>query len=364
MAVGTSGSYGGHRAPNALGLYYVANATSFPNMSSPQLASTTTASSSFLATPTTPLPKLTLLPDHLAANPSLHVELASAKARILELEHEVKVLKATMRPVASFVDLRSKGAPRGRSDTAPSRGGECAPSVPSNPSVNTVAPGDAVDSPMRRVNSSKSKKTNRAPDEPAHHTFGHQHHATPNTFGYSSAGVASHSDLPNDRPAAQEEPTKKPTPLLTPDRPSNSPIAQSTAPTLDSRNASTPTAEIDDLLKRLSIDYSNFLPGLSSRPPTMFLSSVINNNDDRARASVRSSAGYTSPSIYSDHFSLAPMRKSTVVPSPTPSSTLQGAFEHDGNPVVDPRESRAQSNSLRLPTTDHSLKGYHLPSRP
>ncbi|KAG8964198.1 hypothetical protein FRC00_003444, partial [Tulasnella sp. 408] len=182
---GTSGSHTGQRQQNALGLY-IAHPSSLQTMSSPHLASTATPASSLLATPVTPHTK-TSLPDPVT---SLHAEVNNARSRIrfmeqnwvpkaeveervralvrrrlaaeeqrkgsrppmleeeeakvkeklerriVELENEVRFLKAKLWPAASFVDLRPK--PQRGPDSASTSFKDGIQTSRSSGSMNTV----------------------------------------------------------------------------------------------------------------------------------------------------------------------------------------------------------------------------------
>lgn len=444
---GTSGSHTGQRAQNALGLY-IANPSSLLNMSSPQIASATTPTSSLLATPATPFPKIPL-PDPV---PALQAELANAKARIalmqqhwvpkteiedrvralaratmttaeqhgrsnstilegearvrekleqriVELENHVRILQARVRPVASFVDLRSKPQ-RNLPELASKARGEVV-SMSSHGSMNTIdrIPATLVDGVINHDDMVRANIDGTTPSNPAirrsstaQYTFGRHWRARSSTFGHSSAGGLSHLEVQSKGTLGRHDTRREltslssRTPLLAPQsqpevqQDTNRPAESTTSivPDPDMREVATPTAEIDDLLHRLSVDHSAFLPPIASRPPTLIVTSNIRERRERAR----SSAGYSSPSVYSEHFSLPPSRISS---SPTPATNLHilnsvVAERHRKSPAPgvetkDPRppgpggtyseaEGRVQRTSLRLPAGDRSFVGYEVPPRP
>ncbi|KAG8941216.1 hypothetical protein FRC04_004668 [Tulasnella sp. 424] len=449
LLAGTSGSHTGQRAQNALGLY-ISNPSSLLNMSSPQIAFAATPSSSLLATPVTPFPKVSL-PDPV---PALQAELANARARIalmqqhwvpkteiedrvralaratmtnttaeqhmrsnsvmpdeearvreklerriVELENQVRILQAKVRPVASFVDLRSKPQ-RDLPDVASTaRGG---PSMSSHGSMNTIdhIPATLVDVVVNHDDIVRVNNDGTAPSNPgirrsstAQYTFGRHWRTGSSTFGHSSAGGLSQLEIPSKGTLGRHDTRRELSsassraPLLAPqsqpeeqqDANRTSENTTSILPDADIREVATPTVEIEDLLHRLSVDHSAFLPPIASRPPTLIVTSNI--RERRARA--RSSAGYSSPSVYSEHFSLA--AQSRISPSPTPATNLRildsviaqrhGKSPAPGVETEDPRppgpggtysevEGRVPSTGFYLPAGDRSFVGYEVPPRP
>ncbi|KAG9049468.1 hypothetical protein FS837_010161 [Tulasnella sp. UAMH 9824] len=441
---GTSGSQTGQRQQNALGLY-IAH-PSLQSMSSPHLASTATPASSLLATPVTPHTK-TALPDPVA---SLHAELANVRSRIkfmeqnwvpkaevedrvralvrrklaaeerrkesqpsmtegeamvkeklerriMELENEVRILKARLLPVASFVDLRPK--PQRQLDLAPTSYKHGVPTSWSSGSMNTVDevtdnPVDGVvnrDSLVRSNNTTSSNGTSLRSMSFAQQTFGRHRPGRSNTFGYSTNSGELSSRPTSSRHDSRRELTSPLSQMLLPAQPQ--PEAQqeevdlaesttSTPPDAGTREAATPTPDIDEMLLRLSVDHSAFLQPITSRPSTLLIASNLRERRQRAR----SSAGYSTPSIYSEHISLA---QSRISPAPSAPSNLQAVdsalgqhvqVPDDGNaepedsspaaPVANQRECTApedhrERSTLRLAAGDRSFVGHdQIPSQP
>ncbi|KIO16955.1 hypothetical protein M407DRAFT_230108 [Tulasnella calospora MUT 4182] len=421
MPMGTSGSHTGQRYQNALGLY-IGN-PSLQTVPSPQIASTT-PTSSLLATPITPLPKGSL-PD---LPTSLHAELANAKSRIrfmeqnwvpkpeveervrallmtrtaaeeqrkgfwssmpeeearvrerlerriVELENEVRILKAKLRPVASFVDLRPKPQ-REHSDFSSLSRGDGFPMSPSTGSMNTdnLVDGFPSHGSLARVNNNNttpSNRTSRRSMSMAQQTFG-RHRGRSNTFGYSTMSGASQLEFPSRPTSGRHDSRKELTgpssrTLLPPSQPQSETQQEkaaglaesttSTAPDAATREVVTPTAEIEDLLRRLSIDHSVFLRPITSRPSTLVVASNIRERRERAR----SSAGYSSPSVYSEHFSLT---QSRISPSPTPPSNLQGIDSVIGQRIQKPHAANAERTDSSSSAPDAAQRECTAPEGP